>query len=278
MKSLAKTFIASLIVSLPALTEAAPVTRSIGGDGTPASIQATIDLFRADLGGVLNPNVVGSFPSGRREINWDGVPDALASPNNLPLNFFNVNSPRGAVFTTPGTSVGVSANGAIGPVRFGDLNATYPSLFSTFSAQRLFTPIGSNIVDVQFFVPGSTNPAATSGFGAVFTDVDLANTTSIQYFDVNNVSLGTFFAPVDVVADGGLSFLGVSFGANIVSRVRITNGNASLGPNETAAIDLVVMDDFLYGEPQRVPEPGTLVLLGVAIIGWRFGKPRRIAG
>ena len=51
MKSLAKTFIASLIVSLPALTEAAPVTQSIGGDGTPASIQATIDLFRADLGG-----------------------------------------------------------------------------------------------------------------------------------------------------------------------------------------------------------------------------------
>lgn len=278
MKSLTKTFVASLILSLPALTEAAPVVRSVGGDTTAASIQATVDLFRADLGGVLNPNMAVTFPSGRREINWDGVPDALSAPNSLPLNFFNVNSPRGAVFSTPGTAVQVSANAGIAPVRFDTLNPTYSTLFSTFSAQRLFTPIGSNIVDVQFFLPGSTNPAATSGFGSVFTDVDLANTTSIQYFDVNNVSLGTFFAPVDVVADGGLSFLGVSFGANIVSRVRITNGNAVLGPNETTGIDLVVMDDFIYGEPQRVPEPGTLVLLGAALLGWRFAKRRQIAG
>ena len=36
------------------------------------------------------------------EINWDGVPDALASPNSFPANFFNVNSPRGTVFSTPG--------------------------------------------------------------------------------------------------------------------------------------------------------------------------------
>ena len=32
----------------------------------------------------INLNVTGSFGTGRREINWDGVPDALSAPNGLP--------------------------------------------------------------------------------------------------------------------------------------------------------------------------------------------------
>src|SRR5438045_2386489 len=67
-----------------------------------AAIQTTVDSFRTALG-TLNANVAGSFGSGRREINWDGVPDTLAAPNLLPANFFNVNSPRGVVFSTVGT-------------------------------------------------------------------------------------------------------------------------------------------------------------------------------
>jgi hypothetical protein len=175
-------------------TAHAELIRSAAGS-TAASIQATVDLFRTDLG-TLNPNVAGSFGSGRREINWDGVPDALSAPNNLPANFFNVNSPRGAVFDGPGTGFRVSGNPAIGaPLEFSEINATYPSLFTTFSAPRLFTALGSNIVDVRFFVPGSNTPAVTTGFGAVFTDVDLANVTSIEFFGLNNNSLGVFFVP-----------------------------------------------------------------------------------
>jgi hypothetical protein len=34
-----------------------------------AAIQSAVDAYRADLG-ALNPNVAGSFGSGRREINW----------------------------------------------------------------------------------------------------------------------------------------------------------------------------------------------------------------
>src|SRR5438093_3403006 len=168
------------LVSSTAL--AAAVTFS-GTGANAASLQTTVDAYRTALG-TLNANVAGSFPSGRREINWDGVPDALAAPNNLPANFFNVNSPRGVVFSTAGTAFQVSATAASGTaVEFGNLNATYTSIFQTFSPQRLFTALGSNVVDVTFFVPGSTTPATTSGFGAVFTDVDLASTTSIQYFD-----------------------------------------------------------------------------------------------
>ncbi len=209
----------------------------------PAAIQAAVDTFRTALG-TLNPNTSGSVGSGRREINWDGVPDASAAPNNLPANFFNVNSPRGVVFSTPGTGFQVSANAGVAPVRFDNISAGYSMSFQTFSAQRLFTALGSNVVDINFFVPGSNAPALSNGFGAVFTDVDTANLTSIQLFDKNNVSLGQFFA---LPADNGLSFLGILQPSSNIARVRIIAGNAALG--DITPDDLVVMDDFIYGEP-----------------------------
>ena len=262
-----------LLTAMPAV--AVPITFSASGS-SPSAIQATVDAYRADLG-TLNPNVPGSFGSGRREINWDAVPDRFAAPNNLPANFFNVNSPRGVVFTTAGTGFQVSAN-AVNPtntpVLFGNINATYPSLFQTFSPQKLFTALGSNVLDVDFLVPGSTTPALTRGFGSVFTNVTLANTTSLTFFDAGNAALGTFF-----VQPGGaqsLSFLGVDFGSDVVSRVEITNGNAALGPNQGPGVDLVVMDDFVYGEPvSAVPEAGTLMLLGVALLSLGLLTPIR---
>src|SRR5439155_879065 len=172
----------------------------------------------------------GSFGSGRREINWDGVPDAFSAPNLLPPNFFNVNSPRGVTFGTPGTGFEVSANASnptSTPVQFGDINAIYPQIFEPFSAQRLFTAIGSNIVDVNFFIPGTTIPGQTNGFGAVFSDVDLADTTSLTFFDINGNLLGSWFVP-NIAGDQTFAFLGVIFDDPIISRVRITNGNAAL--------------------------------------------------
>lgn len=241
-----------------ATAQAVPIVISAGG-ANPAAIQSTVDAYRNSLG-PLNANVAGSFGSGRREINWDGVPDALAAPSNLPANFFNSNSPRGVVFSTPGAGFQVSANAAAGAVEFGNINAGYPALFSTFSAQRLFTALGSTVTDVNFFVPGSATAATVSGFGAVFTDVDLPLVTSLQFFDQNNISLGTYFVP-PVIGNETLSFVGVLFSTERVGRVRITSGNQILGGLESG--DLVVMDDFIYGEPLAapVPEPAPLVLL-----------------
>jgi hypothetical protein len=65
-----------------------------------------------------------------------------------------------------------------------------------------------------------------------------------------------------------LSFLGVDFGSLEVSRVRITNGNAALGPVQTSSVDLVVMDDFIYGEPSLVPGPHRRCRIARSHIGW----------
>ena len=253
----------ALCASALATAHAVPIAISVGG-ANAAAIQSTVDAYRTSLG-ALNPNVAGSFGSGRREINWDGVPDALSAPNNLPANFFNSNSPRGVVFSTPGSGFQVSANAGIAPVEFNNINAGYSALFGTFSPQRLFTALGSTITDVNFFVPGSATAATVSGFGAVFTDVDLPLVTSLQFFDQNNVSLGTYFVP-PVVGNETLSFVGVLFTSERVGRVRITSGNQILGGSETG--DLVVMDDFIYGEPLAVPEPAPLALLlaGLGIV------------
>lgn len=270
------------LIGVIAIPSSYAVTIEQGSGANAAAIQTSVDAFRTDLGGSLNANVAGSFLTGRREINWDGVPDALAAPNNLPGDFFNVNSPRGTLLTTAGTGFQVSANAAnptSTAVRFGNINSQFPDKFTVFSPQRLFTALGSNIVDVNFVVPGSNTPAGVSGFGSVFTDVDLGNTTSIQYFSASNTSLGTFFVPT---APLGLSFLGVSGFSEPVARVRLTNGN---GPLTSAAIgnDSVVMDDFIYGEPQAlrnaaIPEPTSLLLLATGLAGllWKIGRSGRL--
>jgi hypothetical protein len=244
--------VAAAILSVPSIASAAPVVFEVSGT-SPADIQAAVDDFRAFLG-TLNPNVPGSFASGRREINWDGVPDAFSAPNNLPANFFNANSPRGAVFFTPGTGFQVSAdndNPTSTPVRFGNLHPVFPETFSVFSPQRLFTALDSNIVETLFFVPGRSTGATVNGFGAVFTDVNDGASTKIEYFDVAGRLLFSRNVLPGSTNRAGLSFLGVGFDAGErVFAVRITSGNRLPA---TPARDVVVMDDFIYGEPQALP-------------------------
>lgn len=193
------------------------VFEAAGADA--ASITPTRDGFRTAVGGGTVAGANGSFAGLRREINWDGVPDSFSDPNPLPANFFNVNSPRGVVFSTPGTGFLVSANagGATAPV-FG-----FPTDFAAFSPQKLFTAVNSNITDVSFFVPGTNTPAFTTAFGAVFTDVEVAGSTRIDLFDLSNTLIGQ--RNVLVSGNAGLSFLGfVATGGEQIGRVRLTSG------------------------------------------------------
>jgi hypothetical protein len=259
-----------LALPLSASASAISIVSVIGADATSAALLNGISQFRGDvsLGGVNvnNGNTAGSLASGRREVNWDGGgAGASATIFTSPMNTFNSGgTTRGLVSTTPGNLNTFEISGMPTP-EFGEINATYPNIFQPFSAPRLFSPIGTNVMDATFFVPGSSTPASVFGFGAVFVDVDLASTSSLEFFNLANVSLGTFFVPT---SNNGLSFLGVTF-TDAIGRVRITTGNSALGPNDSAATDVVVLDDFIYSEPQAaqaaVPEPATLTLLGTGV-------------
>jgi hypothetical protein len=229
-----------------------------------AAITPTRDAFRTAVGGGTVAGANGSFGGLRREINWDGVPDTFSDPNPLPANFFNANSARGAVFSTPGTGFLVSANaGGISPTLFG-----FPGDFQTFSPQKLFTAVNSNITDVNFFVPGTSVAATTSAFGVIFVGVEAAGLTRVDLFDEQNHLIFTRNALVG--GHQGLSFLGgVADAGERIGRVRITSGLNTIVSNGvlgSPSDDAVVMDDFLYSEPlavTSVPAPPAVVLVGL---------------
>ncbi|MEO8672761.1 MAG: hypothetical protein ABI411_15695 [Tahibacter sp.] len=242
---------------------AAPVIYTAAG-ATPADIQVSVDQFRTDLGGVNNA-AGAPAASGRREINWDGVPDTVAAPNFMKADQFRA---RGVIFTAPGSPVLtdtnnflISANPTTTAVlpRFGDIDTSYTSTFTFFSGPRLFAVRESNVIGIQFFVPASPTPATVSGFGVVFTDVDLAATTLLKAYSVDGrLLLNAQPAPV---ANGGLSFLGVRFDdpGQRIARVEIVLGNAPLHLGNVdgtytgvGLTDVVAMDDFIYGEPRSI--------------------------
>ncbi len=248
-------------------------------------IVASVNAFREALG-ALNPNAPGSQPGGRREINWDAVPAAFTNTNDFPADFFNqpaIGRARGAEFSTPGTGFRTS------DVNFADLNPDFATQFVFFSPIKTFAAVGSNRMTVAFFVPGSVVAATSTGFGVVFSDVDRRGSASIRLFDAQGRNLGLYAAPP---SPGGVSFVGVKFPAAVVARVEIESGQAAVRADATdvgnrprgdddfddddraresapdlatrvrefdrhrgraKARDLVIMDDFIYGEPTAAP-------------------------
>ena len=207
-----------------------------------SNVTAGVTQVQAVFGLPNNGATPGQQNGGHREINWDAVAAQFVNNNNFNGAFFNTNSPRGVIISTPG-SLRVSNNG------FADLNASCGPLFTPFSPDKVFAPIGSNIVDVTFRVPGSNVPATVSGFGVVFLNVTKPNDTSMEFFDQNGNSLGVFFAPVAM--NGNASLLAVNFPAGVrVARVRIKLGDAAPGPScAVPGTDVVAMDDWFFTEP-----------------------------
>ena len=224
-----------------------------GDDGLlPSSVvQASGDLtaalteFRGALGEPANGGGVGPQPAGRREIRWDGVPAELTNTDTFPSDGFR-NS--GLITTTNGVGTRVSDND------FADINPTYGEEFESLSKVKTFMAAGSANMTLTFRLPGSDTQAIVNGIGIVFSDVDRDGAASITLYALDDTNLGEYVAPVRTDANGH-SFVGVAFDRPIIGRVEVRSGEAALsaGANDVSdegAYDLVVTDDFLFGEPQ----------------------------
>ncbi len=228
-----------------------PSFTTFRAEGDTFTIADNLDAFRAALGGPLNAPNTPPADSGRREINWDGVPAAVTNVDTFPATFFNVNSKRGVLMSTPGTGLRVDST------VFASLNAGLATQFRAFSPKKLFAAVGSNQVEVDFKLAGTATNGLVKGFGVVFSDVDRAGSTRIEYFDATGVRIANLEAPAHSGAQG-FSFIGAVFDSPIVARVLITSGEAALSATVTdlsagGTKDLVVMDDFVYGEPRPLP-------------------------
>ncbi len=246
----------------PALVFVAVVTFAVACSSderaAPAVVEGQGDITSAveEYRALLGPDNGGepvSASTGRREINWDGVDDAEAAPNDYDPELFNSDTApraRGIVLSSSGPiQISADADNPTGTApRFAHLEAGYADQFVTFSEERLFSPVESNVVEARFFVPGTSTPAVVRGFGAVYTDVDTEH-TAFEYFDVEGNSLGSYAVPL---SDRGLSFLGVAFDEPIVAMVRIAYGTDALGSPDGPDNDVAVMDDFIFGEPQAI--------------------------
>jgi hypothetical protein len=256
-----RAILGGMAVLVPVLASSPASSQEYSASGSKDDVTVIFDNFRN--------NETGS--TGQR-ITWDGVGDGASSPNAMPGNQFNN---RGVLFSTPGTSLQVSANdgnpGGV-PTQFGNLQAGYPQIFEPFSGDQLFTAIGSNIVDVQFVLPNTSTQALTNSFGVIFSDVDLFGPTTLELFDINGGSLGKFTSPANPPVgpeNEQFSFLGFSFDTPLIARARITSGNFEVAPSFSDMKDFVVMDDFVFGATV-IPEPSTWLsfLAGLAGLVW----------
>lgn len=243
------------IIADPVAATTSIAAAAFSGVGTTDATSA-LAAFRTSIGGADNSTVAGPQASGRREINWDAVkldgtdfnnvttPIVANKITGIPVNRFQA---RGARFDTV---LAVANDG------FVSANTAVADQFPAFSLANTFASFNSNKYAVDFVLAGTTTPAATRGFGAIFLDVEQANTSSIEYFN-GSVSLGKFFVAVGQSAQP--EFLGVFFNSPVVTRVVITtgtaqvfnftNGQVTAGGSESATTDLVILDDFIYGEP-----------------------------
>jgi hypothetical protein len=207
--------------------------------------------FAESLGSPDNLSAAGFHAKGRRQINWDGVPPQFSDNNHFPEDFFNVNSPRGAVYEAEGgTGLRVSSN------HFSDLNPTYQNDLIPFSEPKLFAPVGTRTFELKFRIPGTNTPALVQGFGAIVVDVDKATLSRLKAFDRRGRIIANIAVPVRKNPDE-YSLVGVKFTSPVIAEIQLTLGDTPprRGVNDVSSggtKDVVALDDFIYSEPQRI--------------------------
>lgn len=273
--------ISGLVLSFFASSASAALISTFEDAGLVANdIQDTVDDFRNALGPNNGNAPVNGNPLGRRQIDWDALPDAFSDPTLFPGDFFNGDSApraRGIAFNPTGTTTGflVSSTQASGvPVAFG-----FDRFLPRFSDERLFASIGGSSFDINFFDPSDqTTQATVRGFGAVFSGLDLADTVQMQFLNLADELIGSI-NPVGT-SDFDLNFAGAIFDSAEIATVRILGGNRFLESNGRfggGIGDGFVFDDFIFGEPiaVEVSEPSAFSLLPLCLIGALVARRRK---
>ncbi len=275
---LSKKYIAMMAVCLwTSASQAALLTAFEATGDTAADIQQTVDDFRGALGANNGNLPINADPNGRRQINWDGIPDAFSDPNLLPGDFFNADIPgraRGIEFQATGSTTGfmVSSTAASGqPTAFG-----FDSAFPVFSDERLFASVGGSSFDILFFDPSDqTTQATVSGFGAVFSGLQIASPVQLQFFNLANELIGNL-DPIGTDTGDGLSFFGAIFDAPEIAKVSVIGDSRFLTENGRFAGprgDGFAFDDFIFGEPIPVSQvnvsaPSTIAFFIVSFVAF----------
>jgi hypothetical protein len=234
--------------------------------------------------------LVGPVATGHREVVWDGVPEDQRNLTNFSATFFDrqvagTEGVQGGVIFKATGGTGEQVNDAlatvlpdpatVGPPNnpnaplggdFSNLNPAYAGNLIAFTQNAEFAPLGTTTTDVTFHVASTMTKGFVIGFGVVFTSVDKAQASSLEFFDQNDVSIVKVFVPLQsrgpdpfagpVAGTPGnipFSFAGYIDRTKRIGRVRITNGEV---PVDTATndnpggADVVVIDDIYYGEPR----------------------------
>jgi PKD repeat protein len=250
---------------------------SVFSGAGPATANA-LGSFEAGIGGANNGATPGGQPHGFRRIDWDGVkldgtqPAAITiAPGHAVAIPVDTQQERGVELDSP---IAVSGDG------FASVNPGVAGLFSPFSAANIVAPFDTNAFALDIVTPAPPGsapvPALTSGLGVTFLNVELPNTTSVEYLNGKTV-LAKVFAPA-----GGHdqpSFVGALFGSPVITSIVVTLGTArifnfdgttfSAGPvTDGGQNNLVAADDVVLAEPAReglvlsatggVPFSGTL--------------------
>jgi hypothetical protein len=215
---------------------------SAGGD-----ITVVMDAFRSQLGSL---NTAPGATGGRREVNWDGVPDSL-NGIKLPNDFFNPTGAGAPTARQRGLLYAGPSDAMVSQTGFAEINAQAASAFGSFSGTKTFAVVNATEWPVEFRVAGQNTLAGVKGFGLVAADVDKPNTTYVEFFNGGR-SLGKYYFPVRN-GSSAFSFVGVYFANDLITQAtighegRLSDGGKDISEGGTK--DLVVFDDFIYGEP-----------------------------
>jgi hypothetical protein len=243
-KKLILSMITVCLLSACSKEEQAPEATVFSATG---DINAKLNEFRNQLGTL---NTSPGFTSGRREINWEGVPDSLMGLR-MPGDFFNPTGAGAPAARQRGLLYAGTENAVVSKTNFADINANAATAFTAFSGTKTFAVTNAAQWPVFFQVAGQPTAATVKGFGAVFSDVDKANTTFIEFYN-NDKLLGRFYvAPQDNTSS--FSFLGVYFPNDKITHIVaghegiLADGQKDI--TQGGSKDLVILDDFIYSEP-----------------------------